>query len=69
MLPYVSAEFLERQGRRPVDVFSVDGERLFSGFLRTRWEAAYGDFVYSYEQSAPDGEWRVVRYRLAEDFE
>ena len=58
---------------RPVDVYSAAGERLFAGLVESRsveygWQAALGDQVYGINRSE-NGEWQVVRYRLAEPFE
>lgn len=51
---------------RPVDVFSADGEHLFSGMISiSDWSGALGDFVY---RSRLNPEAEVVRYRLVEPF-
>ena len=68
VFPYVRRSYLEEHEQRPVDVYSPDGDHLFSGFIKTRWEAAAGDFVYVYEEQEDSGEWAVVRYRLTEPF-
>ena len=51
---------------RPVDVFSADGEHLFSGMISiSDWSGSLGDFVY---RSRLNPEAEVVRYRLIEPF-
>ena len=55
---------------RPVDVYSPEGERLFSGMIFERtWHAVFGDFVYSIVDDPETEEQHVVRYRLVEPFE
>jgi hypothetical protein len=50
-----------------VDVYSDEGEHLFSGFMRSiRWTDAQGDFLYSRESDDDTGEERILRYLLAE---
>jgi hypothetical protein len=52
-----------------VDVYSEDGDRLFTGSMpRIEWEAAYGDYVYMIETDEATREQVVVRYRLVEPF-
>ncbi len=68
VFPYVRSSYVEENGHRPVDVYSNDGTLLFSGSVRTTWDAADGDFVYLYEEREDTGEWAVVRYRLDEPF-
>ncbi len=55
-------------GDKPVDVHSVDGERLFSGFITDLWDAAHGDFVYRLRLNDETEEHEIVRYRLVEPF-
>lgn len=65
---YPMAE-VEADEPRPVDVYSVDGERLFAGTMRLYdWDVAVGDFVYGSDRD-DNGEWQVVRYRLDEPFQ
>ncbi len=55
---------------QPVDVYSADGVRLFSGMLPiARWDTALGDFVYAVGTDLETEEYHVVRYRLVEPFE
>ncbi len=50
---------------RPVDVYSADGEKLFSGKIPLRkWDIAAGDYVYGGHVDPGDREWRVSRWRL-----
>jgi len=54
----------------PVDVYSRDGEALFSGWIpAVRWSDARGDFVYGREADEQTGEERIIRYRVVEPFE
>ena len=67
---------------RPVDVFSSDGELLFTGTIPVRrrvtitgeydealrWQDAVGDYIYRVEADPKTDEHRVVRYRLMEPF-
>ena len=69
VFPYVRGSFIEEHGHRPVDVYSANGDHLFSGFINTWWQAAEGEFVYVYEEHDATGEWSVVRYRLVEPFD
>jgi hypothetical protein len=69
VFPYVDGDFREAHEGRPVDVYGVDGERLFTGMIASTWEAAREDFVYNYEELEASEEWGVVRYRLMEPFE
>ena len=57
-----------RSGHRRGGGSGSDGGRLFAGYVRTRWEASHGNYVYVYEQAGEDGDWGVVRYRLVEPF-
>ena len=55
---------------RPVDVFSADGEHLFSGMTSMwRWTGAHGDFVYQARVNDETDEYEIVRYTLVEPFE
>ena len=64
-----SAPFGTQQERIEVDVYSPDGERLFTGTMEPlRWTDAAGDFVYSLRTNEDTGEMEPVRYRLVEPF-
>ena len=53
----------------PVDVYTPDGERIFSGMIDDmRWVKARGDHVYVPIFDIGTGEHHVVRYRLVEPF-
>ncbi len=53
----------------PVDVYSPDGEHLFSGLIEPfEWTAASGEFVYGIRENRDSGEREPVRYRLVEPF-
>ncbi len=53
----------------PVDVYSADGERLYSGMIDdTRWAKALGDHVYVPTFDRRTDEHHVVRFRLVEPF-
>ena len=53
----------------PVDVYSADGDLLFSGLMPTRdWRAAWGDFIFTLERDPVTEEQAVIRYRLVEAF-
>jgi len=73
VLPYV-APGLEPEERQ-VDVYSAEGERLFSGLMPSLgdpWRnalATQGDFIYHLRPDNETGEWQVVRYRLVAPFE
>ena len=59
------------QGRAPVavDVYSTNGEHLFSGLLNiSDWDASLGDHVYRIGYS-DGGEQMLHRYRLVEPFQ
>lgn len=68
-------------GEQSVDVYTADGERIFSGLIRTdlsrfpglaggaMWRAAIEDSVYAFATSAATDEAVAVRYRLVEPFE
>ena len=63
VFPTVPPEWPE--DRRPVDVYSRDGEVLFSGSMpRINWRAALGDHVYALETDSDTEESILVRYRL-----
>lgn len=52
-----------------VDVFSPDGERLFSGWIpSTRWVFARDDYVLAWRANGETGEENIVRYRLVTPF-
>ncbi|MGD8327992.1 MAG: hypothetical protein PVJ49_01070 [Acidobacteriota bacterium] len=54
---------------QPVDVYSTDGEHLFSGMIpMVRWESARGDYVYGIRRDPDTDESTAVRYRLIEPF-
>ncbi|HEX9699890.1 MAG TPA: 6-bladed beta-propeller [Acidobacteriota bacterium] len=54
---------------RPVDVYSADGEHLFSGLISLGgWSGALGDFVYNARREPATDEDEVVRFRLIEPF-
>lgn len=49
----------------PVDVYSADGELLFSGLVELpSWNAAHGEYLYRLEDDAESSERVVVRYRV-----
>jgi len=55
--------------QRMVDVYSPEGEHLFSGWISSvYWRSARGDYVYTLESDGQTGDERVVRYRLVEPF-
>ena len=57
-------------GPVPVDVYSPEGERLFSGMIAiAAWDSALGDHVYRIETDPDTEEQVVARYRLVEPFE
>jgi hypothetical protein len=52
-----------------VDVYSRDGERLFTGTIDGPfWMAAQGDYVYSIEEDPETAEYAVTRRRIEEPF-
>jgi hypothetical protein len=63
---HVFPQFKSEGGdERPVDVYSRDGEHLFSGWIsRKLWDYALDDFVYGRSTDQETGEVRIVRYRL-----
>jgi len=55
---------------QPVDVYSPDGEHLFSGMIPMfRWDSARGDHVYGVSTDPDTEENIAVRYRLVEPFD
>lgn len=53
----------------PVDVYTPDGERIFSGTIPARtWNSVSGDFVYGTRRDPETGERAVVRWRLETPF-
>lgn len=59
----------EELEERPVDVYSPDGELLFSGMiLDRRWDNADGDYVFAAGSDRVTGELLVWRWRLEEPF-
>lgn len=56
---------LERTEERAVDVYSPEGARVFSGFMRDlEWDDALEDYVFAVDEDPISAEERVVRYRL-----
>ncbi len=53
---------------RPVDIYSADGDHIFSGMITDVWDAAHGDVVYKLRVNKETEEYEVVRYRLVEPF-
>jgi hypothetical protein len=54
---------------RPVDVYTPDGERVFTGMIHEiSWHDAWGDYIYGIELDSETDEQRIVRYRLLEPF-
>ncbi len=54
---------------RIVDVYSPQGERLFSGRIpAVDWRSARGEYVYTLESDDQTGEERIVRYHLVKPF-
>jgi hypothetical protein len=64
---------LERQAPpapRPVDVYSSEGELLYSGTTDLPlWHVSLGDFMYTPTTEPASGEQVVTRYRVVEPFE
>ncbi len=60
---------------KPVDVYSADGERIFTGYFPARgipfreWEEARSGFVYRFVEFNDSQGPVLVRYRLVEPFE
>jgi hypothetical protein len=53
---------------RPVDVYTADGQRIFSGLVKNAsWLGAWGDYVYGVELDSSEEQY-LVRYRLIEPF-
>ncbi len=62
-------EWREANRPVPVDVYSRDGELLFSGMSPIEeWDSAFGDHVYLIETDPGSAEELAVRYRLVEPF-
>ena len=69
VVPYEEETFEPRE-EVPVDVYSSDGARLFTGWMPNReWRAARDDFVYIIETDSDSEEEIVVRYRLVKPFD
>jgi hypothetical protein len=69
VIPLVGASARPSAGHVPVDVFSADGEHLFSGLMEDfEWTAAAGHFVYGIRVNPQSGEREPVRYRLVAPF-
>ncbi len=57
-----------------VDVYSAEGERLFTGLMSSKVElwnemlATHGDALYDVRNDKMNAEWQVIRYRLVEPF-
>ena len=57
-----------------VDVYSPEGERLFTGLMSSKVElwnqmlATHGDALYDVRNDKMTAEWQVIRYRLVEPF-
>lgn len=67
VFPYIPDDW--DRSDQPVDVYSNDGDRLFSGLIPiVPWGAARGDFIYGVSTDPETEEYRVVRYRLVEPF-
>lgn len=67
VFPYPESAEAAEADEVAVDVYSAEGEPLFSGLMpRVRWSDAEGDFVYSRESDDSTGEERIIRYRLVE---
>ena len=54
---------------RPVDVYSADGELLYSGDVtNVQWTVAFGEYVHAIERDDETDEQVLVRYRVDEPF-
>jgi hypothetical protein len=63
------SQFMETSDPVPVDVYSADGERLFSGMSPIdSWDTGVGEYVYRVETDSRTEERVVARYRLLEPF-
>lgn len=63
--PYIYGVEQDDGTDHPVQVFSSDGELIFSGVIPNRdWFASYGEYVYTTEDDVR-GDPQVVRWRLA----
>jgi len=68
---------VEREGEPPVqllDIFDAGGERLRATTIAAVpveriWQATDDEFQYGIDQHPETAEWRVVRWRLLEDFQ
>lgn len=66
---YPYAASTDGPGDRPVDVYSPDGERLYSGIIAGHlWTRARGDWVFRVGTDPRTEERVVARYRLVEPF-
>jgi hypothetical protein len=62
VFPYFGVENADEW---PVDVYSRDGELLFSGWIpRASWQFAHDDFILGTETDEETGDERIIRYRL-----
>ena len=72
VFPYVYRPYGAESGPDhlvPVDVYSPDGEHLFSGLTPfNEWETAHGDHVFRIEDDPDSGEQVVARYRIQATF-
>ncbi len=78
MFPYVYGPIPPAAGeKRPVDVYSSEGEHLFSGWIDGRfamiidwpsWSTSQGDYVYGIEEDSTTRDQKLIRYLLAEPF-
>ena len=69
LYPYPANQEAAEADEVPVDVYSADGEHLFSGLIPAlRWNDVQGDFVYRPNSNDDTGEQMIVRYRLVETF-
>ena len=69
---FPTAQVPEEDPRRPVHVFSRDGDLLGSGFINrrpvwTQWQVTTPNRVYGVRVDPDTDEWEVVRYRLEID--
>jgi hypothetical protein len=69
VFPQVSVSGGPSEGLVPVDVYSPEGDHLFSGLMEQfEWTAASGDLVYGIRVNPQTEEREPVRYRLVEPF-
>lgn len=67
VFPFIPASW--DRPEQPVDVYSSEGEHLFSGMIpMIRWASARGDHVYGIRTDPDTEEYTAVRYRLIEPF-